>query len=134
MYLTNLLNDTYFTTVAITGSKGTGSVDCTLLATSDNQAFCANWKEMLLLTQLPAPAPITIDNVATGSCTRVVIFGGRKTASQVRVSTADKADPANYLECTNLTAFAAPVAITGAFNGTSIFNAGSPSTDVMRCL
>jgi type II secretory pathway pseudopilin PulG len=138
MYLTNLLADTDFKAhlqgIVIAGNKGTDNVDCNVITDSTNKAFCSNWKEMLLLTQLPAPAPITIDNLATASCTRVVIFGGRKTASQVRVSTTDKADPANYLEGSNLTAFATPIANTSVFNGISTFNAGSPSTDVMRCL
>lgn len=140
--ITALLDDTVFIPYLqnplfiITGAKGTSNVDCnnTDPLKPDNKTFCENWKEMLLLTQLPAPSPITIDGVTTAACTRVLIFGGQKTAAQVRLTAADKAAPANYLEDANLAAFATPTATASSFSGDSTFNANSPSADLLRCL
>jgi len=128
-----LLNDAYFMAVAITGSKGTDSVNCNALG-SDNQTFCKNWKEMLLLAQLPVPASVTLDGSATGVCSRVLFFGGEKIASQLRLTGADKLKPSNYLEGINLSAYASPVALAGNFSGTSTFNAKHPAADVLKCL
>lgn len=125
---------THLQTVPITGSKGTDSVDCHNTINPDNRKFCENWKEMLLLTQLPAPSSITIDGAPTTACTRVLIFGGKKTIAQARLTAADKAAPANYLEGSNLAAFSTPAATASNFNGTSTFNASSPSADLLRCL
>lgn len=133
-----LLDDNNFRThlqsVAISGTKGTDSVDCDQTSNSDNKSFCENWKEMLLLTQLPTPSPITIDGALTSPCTRVLIFGGQKTNAQVRRTVADKANPANYLEGANLAAFATPSATASSFRGASTFTANSPSADLLRCL
>ncbi len=128
-----LLNDAYFPSVTIAGSKGTDNVNCNLLDSS-NRTFCKNWLEMLLLTQLPVPAPLTIDGASTIACSRVLIFGGQKTATQLRLNAANKASPANYLEGSNLSAFAVPVAVASSFIGTSVFNAKNPSADVLKCL
>lgn len=117
-----LMNDAYFQSVAITGSKGTGSVNCSSLGTPANQAFCANWLEMLLFKP------------TTGSCSRVLIFGGQKTANQVRLTVANKADPTNYLEGANLTTFAVPNADSSSFTGALTFSANNPSADLLRCL
>jgi hypothetical protein len=89
---------------------------------------------MLLLTQLPTPAPITIDGTSTAACSRVLIFGGQKIAAQLRLNTANKASPANYIEGINLSAFASPVAVASSFIGASVFNAKNPSADVLICL
>jgi len=64
----------------------------------------------------------------------VLIFGGQKTAAQTRLTAADKADPANYLEAHNLSTFAVPVALSGNFSGASTFSANSASNDLLRCL
>ena len=120
--------------VAIAGSKGTDNVNCTSIANSTNKTFCKNWKEMLLLTQLPMPSSITIDGALTATCTRVLIFGGQKAGAQARITAANKTDPANYLEGTNLTAFATPTANNNSFIGASTFNANNPSADILRCL
>lgn len=133
-----LLNDSSFIDalgkVAISSGKGTSNVDCNSVGNADNRTFCNNWKEMLLLTQLSAPAPITIDGSATPACKRVLIFGGQKTATQIRISGSDKALPANYLEGSNLASFATPVAVGNNFNGAYSFNASTPSADLVRCI
>jgi len=127
-----LLADPYLQTVGISGSKGNGSVDCALMnASNSNSAFCTNWKDMLLLVNLPLPAPILIDGAATASCSRVLIFAGQKIAGQTRLTAVNKSDAANYIEGTNLSAFNLG---THHFVGTSKFNAANPSADVLRCL
>lgn len=133
-----LLNDAAFIahlqSVSIAGTKGTGNVNCVNTSNSDNNNFCTNWKEMLLLTQLPVAAPIIINSVATVNCSRVLIFGGQKTGAQVRLAITDKSNPANYLETPNLAAFAVPIAASSNFSGITTFNASNPSADLMRCL
>jgi type II secretory pathway pseudopilin PulG len=129
-----LMNEAYFQNVAITGAKGTGNVLCSSLGTAANQEFCANWLEMLLLTRLAAPSSITIDGTPTPACARVLVFGGQKTAAQIRLSDSDKSSPANYLETANLAAFAVPVAASSNFAGASTFDADNPGADLLRCL
>lgn len=128
-----LLDDGYFRTVAIAGSKGTNNVNCDLLA-DGNKAFCKNWKEMLLLAQLPEPSPVMLDGVPTPDCARVLLFGGSRSAAQIRVSAADKSLPGNYLEGDNLASFAAPVAAANRFSGNAAFSADRPDADLLRCL
>jgi len=141
-----LLDDPYFQahlkTVTVSGAKGTANVNCwcnraiCVAVTGDAfQTFCGNWKEMLLLTQLSAPAQITIDgSLSPVPCTRVVIFAGRKTASQSRDTPANRNNPLNYLEAGNETAFAVPVAASSSFAGQSVFTWRSPTADIVRCL
>jgi len=86
---------------------------------------------MLLLTELPSPAPITIDVAPSATCARVLIFGGKKTGGQDRN---DKTDPDNYLEGANATAFAVPKANSANFDGPSTFTFDNPSADLLRCL
>jgi hypothetical protein len=128
-----LLNDAYFQSVVIAGAKGTNNVNCTSLGSS-NRTFCKNWIEMLLLTQLPTPAPVTLDGAPTANCSRVLIFGGQKNATQLRLAIANKASPSNYIEGVNLSAFATPVAVANSFVGVSVFSSNNPSADVLRCL
>jgi hypothetical protein len=130
--VSSLLNDVYFQSITIAGNKGTDNVNCNLLD-AVNRSFCKNWIEMLLLTQLPTPAPVSIDGALTVNCSRVVIFGGMKNATQLRLSASDKASPANYLEGANLAAFATPVAVANSFAGASIFSTNHPSSDVISC-
>jgi type II secretory pathway pseudopilin PulG len=125
-----LLADPYLQTVGISGSKGNSSVNCALTNAS-NAVFCSNWKEMLLLVNLPLPAPIVIDGITTASCARVVLFAGQKIAGQTRLTAVHKSDAANYLEGVNLSAFNAA---NNNFVGASTFDAANPSADVLRCL
>lgn len=133
--ISELMNDPYFLTASSSNNnKGTDNINCGDLSAA-NQAFCKNWKEMLLLTQLPTwPSNITIDTRTYTDCTRVLIFGGQKAAAQVRLTAANKADPENYLEAPNLAAFATPIALSSNFSGVSIFNANNPGADLLRCL
>jgi hypothetical protein len=128
-----LLSDVYFQSAVIAGTKGTDNVNCNLLGSS-NRTFCKNWLEMLVLTQLPSPAPITIDGAQTADCSRILIFGGQKSATQLRLTAANKASPSNYIEGNNLSAFATPVASSSNFTGTSAFSANAPGADVLKCL
>lgn len=89
---------------------------------------------MLLLTKLTTPSPITIDGTLTSTCQRVLIFGGQKTAAQVRLTGTNKSNPANYLEATNLAAFAVPNTASSNFLGASTFDTNNPSADLLRCL
>lgn len=119
--------------VAIAGRKGTDNVDCKQAAASD-QAFCKNWKEMLLLTDLPGPSTITLDGASLPNCSRIVIFGGQRVAGQARTTETDKSNPANYLEGSNNSAFRTPTASDANFTIWSQFDANVPSRDVGRCL
>lgn len=119
-------------TIGISGAKGTDDIDCNLVSNKD---FCDNWKEMLFATELSPPAPITIDGASTPVvCMRVVIFAGQRTLSQSRLTSTDKANKSNYLEGTNLVAFVTPTASSSDFDGKRLFNPGSPSADLVRCV
>lgn len=121
--ITTLMNDLQ--------GGGATTIDCSL---ATNSTFCNNWKEMLLITQLSAPSPITIDGTPTANCSHVLMFGGQKAAAQVRRNAAEKADPANYLEPQNLAAYDTPIATSNNFTGSSTFDASSPSADLLRCI
>ncbi|MDR2195119.1 MAG: hypothetical protein LBE50_00755 [Gallionellaceae bacterium] len=121
----------YFSAVAISGNKGTDSVNCNNLLNEDNKVFCKNWKEMLLLVQLPAPTPALLDGAPTpDNCARVLLFGGARAVTQIRNTTADKLQPANYLEGDNLTSFVGG----DQFGGNATFDADHPDADLLRCL
>ncbi|WP_300453588.1 hypothetical protein [Accumulibacter sp.] len=131
-------------TIVISGSKGTDRLDCscknppacTPPARGDAfQEFCDNWKEMLFLTQLPTPSRILIDGVSSSfDCSRVLLFAGRKTAAQSRATSADKANPLNYLENANASSFGVPTASSSAFAGRSVFDWRNAAADLVRCL
>ena len=132
--VSSLKNDPYFlTAIPSNNNKGIGDNICNSLL-PNNQTFCTNWKEMLLLATLPTPSSIVIDGASTGICRRVLIFGGQKTVTQTRLTPADKANPANYLENANLAAFALPTALSSHFTGFSTFNANNPSAELLRCI
>jgi hypothetical protein len=143
--ISNLLDDSDFRlqvelghpqTVAVlgVGTKGADNIICNNISNVNNKTFCNNWQEMLLLTKLAPPLSITIDGAPTPTCKRVLIFGGQKTAAQVRLTATDKSNPANYLEAPNLATFAVPIANSSNFTGTSTFDANNPSADLLRCL
>ncbi len=138
LQVTALLDDADFKlevqTALIFGGKGTDNVNCGVISNATQKAFCNNWKEMFLLTELPTPSSIVVDGIPTTTCNRVLIFGGRRTAAQQRLNSSNKADPANYLEGANLTAFSIPFATNSNFNGLSTFSASNPSADILRCL
>ena len=121
----------YLQAIVVAGSKGTDNVDCNQAPDPD---FCRNWKEMLFLTQLPVPSPITIDGQPSASCDRVLMFSGRKTTGQSRTTPAEKANQNNYLENANAAAFAVPTASALNFSGALAFNFRAPAADLVRCL
>lgn len=122
----------YLATVSISGSKGTDAIDC---AQAPHPAFCRHWREMLLLTALPAPASVMVDGSPTeAACVRVLIFSGSRTQQQQRKTETDKSRPENYLEGQNLAAFSLPVARNAGFAGMSGFSAQNPAADIVRCL
>jgi len=121
--------------VPVTGAKGTGSINCSNAPDSD---FCENWREMLFLTELSPPSPITINDALSPVCSRILIFSGRKITGQTRNSVAEKADKNNFLENTaagaNATSFNVPTANAADFAGTSAFDWRIPGADLVRCL
>lgn len=130
--VTALLNDPAFNDPLMIPSigKGTENLNCSALDPS-NRDFCDNWKEMLLLKNLLLPSQITIDGTSTAVCARVLIFAGQRTVGQIRETLSDKANPANYIEGDNLTAFNDD---TGEFDGVSAFDPNNPSADILRCI
>lgn len=120
--------------VVISGNKGTDNIDCSKIVNTQNKTFCVNWREMLFLTDLPTASNIVIDGTFVGPCSRVLIFGGRKTGSQLRFSVADRSNKTNYLEGVNLTSFNTPIANAPAFTGISTFQSNNSSGDILRCL
>jgi hypothetical protein len=116
------------------GTKGADNINCNTLSNARNITFCTNWKEMLLLTHLTPASNITIDGLPQGICSRVLIFGGKRNTTQVRLTVLDKANPANYLEGQNLAAFAVPNAASSNFSGNTTFNPNNPGADLLRCL
>jgi hypothetical protein len=117
--------------IPLGGAKGTDDLDCSSAA---DPVFCTSWKEMLFLTQLPVPAPITIDAVASGNCRRVLIFAGRRAVGQSRNDETQRGQPNNYLENANLALFAVPTAAGTTFSGVSAFDYRTPANDILRCL
>lgn len=115
-------------------TKGTDNVNCDNIKDADNKIFCRDWKEMLLLTRLPVPASIIIDGLPSSLCTRVLIFGGKRTGQQVRITSGDRSRKENYLEGSNQTAFDTPVASSAGFDGRSAFDPEHPGADILRCL
>lgn len=146
----SLLDDSIFqehlNTIPVSGSKGTDKLNCycnTPGCTEEKegnpfqpfQAFCKNWREMLFLTELSVPSKITVDGeLSAAVCARILIFAGRKTASQSRSDDTRKTDKTNYLENTNLSSFEVPLAASANFAGASVFNWRTPSSDLVRCL
>ncbi len=131
--IASLLNNPIFQTIPITGTKGTDSLDCS--SGGFDQTFCENWKEMLFLTQLPTPSPITLyDGTSLGPCNRLLLFGGRKTAVQSRSTGADKADRHNYLDGNNASSFSVPIAASANFSGAVNFDWHNASVDLVRCI
>ncbi len=105
-------------------NKGTDGLNC---SSATNEKFCVNWKEMFVLGNVAAG-----ETVNGAACNTVLIFGGKKTDTQVRVSAFDKNNPANYLEGDNLDALNG---IAGKnYFGSTQFLGGSPSADVVRCV
>lgn len=90
--------------------------------------YYPHWREMIHVA-----APATVNAVP---CAGAVLFAGQRSAGQMRVTPTDKAAPANYLEGTNLSEFAAG---THNFTGPDQFDrvsTGGQTTgqDIVRCI
>jgi hypothetical protein len=134
--VSNLLDNPTFRShlqsITLSGDKGTDTLKCDK---APDEAFCKNWKEMLFLTQLAMPTPITIDGISSSTnCIRVLVFSGRRGFGQSRITVADKSNKDNYLENTNATSFSVPTANSESFSGASNFDWRTPETDLVRCL
>lgn len=117
------------------GSKGVGSsleTSCPPLAVGTKKGnIYANWRENLLYARLPAPTVISINGAPSPSpCAAVLIFGGERTASQARVTAANKGDAAMYLEGINATSFPGGT----AYSGVSAYAATTSAADVLACI
>lgn len=136
--ISSLLDDPDFQlqvkSIAVSGAKGTDNLNCEVITDLNHRLFCRNWKEMLFLTQLSAPLPITIDGATISACKRVIIFAGQKTSGQSRTTSAEKTSKNNYLEEPNLSAFAIPIASSNSFSGQSTFVPNQPAIDLLRCM
>ena len=128
----SLLTQPNLANAAISGPKGTGNVSCG----TSNQFFCRNWLEMLFLKEFASPVNILIDNGKPTACSRVVIFGGKRSGSQQRSLAINKILPDNYLESPNLSSFNSTSTPTAdpAFVGNSVFDPKHPDVDVISCL
>lgn len=86
-----------------------------------------SWRNNL---QYAAPSPAIGLTVNGLPCNAVLFFGGERAPGQVRVTLADFANPANFLEGANLALFPG----VGAYTGSDDFSAVAPSADVVRCI
>jgi hypothetical protein len=114
--------------IVVAGNKGTDNINC---ANGPDLSFCRNWKEMLFLTERSVAEPINVNGT---SCSRVLIFAGRKAAGQSRSTALDKTNKDNYLEGVNASSFNVPTAASPNFSGAAVFDWRTPSTDLVRCL
>lgn len=96
---------------------------------ADYTQLWRNWREMFRYMSCASGTQCATVNGA--SCRGALIFGGRRANGQSRATAADKANAANYLEDPIATAWA-----TGGlnFDGPSVYDPASPTTDVVRCL
>jgi hypothetical protein len=87
--------------------------------------YYPHWREMIYV----APGA-TVNGTA---CAGAVLFAGQRAPGQTRVSVADKADPANYLEGVNLAEF---LAGTNQFSGAGSLacDCTTASQDIVRCI
>lgn len=94
---------------------------------SRERQFLDHWRNNLLYTK-PATAPTFNGR----PCTAVLLFGGSRTAGQMRGTPAEIAIAANYLEGANAAAFPDGTGYVAA--QPSGFNAASPGADLIRCI
>ncbi len=107
-------------------NKGTDAIDCDYADATD-KTFCRNWKEMFILSSVNAG--VTVNG---SPCNKVLIFGGKRTETQARVTNDDKSKPENYLEGDNLDAFNG---VSGKnYSGNTAFTGSNSSADVVVCV
>ena len=133
----NLLDSPAFKThlqsIVVAGNKGTDNINC---ASAPDLSFCRNWKEMLFLTERSVAEPISVNGPSNStSCSRVLIFAGRKATGQSRSTALEKTNRDNYLEGVNASSFSVPTAVPpNNFSGATVFDWRTPNADLVRCL
>lgn len=109
---------------AFTAASATGCPVTDGPADQTKDYFRCNWANNLKFAE---SAGITVNGE---TCSAVLIFAGERTAGQSRVTAADQANAANYLE--------APIAGLfpngGSYIGATAFNPALPSADLVRCV
>lgn len=89
--------------------------------------YYPHWREMIFTA-----TPATVNGA---SCAGALLFAGQRAPGQSRLTSAEKANPANYLEGLNLAAFTSG---THHFVGPSLFDRASPTQgaaeDIVRCI
>lgn len=111
---------------ATAGNKGIDNIITACPAVGANNINVRNnWRENLLYAR-PGGA-ITVNGAP---CAAALLFGGARTAGQVRASTIDKANAAMYLEGGNAASFPNGAAYTGA----GAYSAANPAADVAICI
>lgn len=114
------------------GSKGIDSVvtACPPVGPQKTNVL-NNWKDNLLYAKISPATKITIDGAPSPkACNAIILFGGERTNTQNRSTSADKDSAANYLEGANLTSF--PTGTT--YSGASSFNRTGTSQDIVACI
>lgn len=102
---------------------------------ADPIGYYSNYRDMIFVAA-PGSSSVTVDGAAQPSCSGALIFAGQRRAGQQRITPADKAAYANYLEGGNLTSF---VASGNSFAGAGTFartsSAGQEKNqDIVRCI
>ncbi|NTV87876.1 MAG: hypothetical protein HGA21_14190, partial [Burkholderiaceae bacterium] len=96
-------------------------------AATHPRGYYPNYSEMIFVS-----GPATVNG---STCAGALLFAGQRSAGQVRITPADKAAPANYLEGTNQTEY---LAGTNTFAGPDLFDRVGPTQtaeqDILRCI
>jgi hypothetical protein len=91
------------------------------------RGYYPHWRETIFVT-----GPATVNGPP---CAGALLFAGQRSSGQVRISVGDKAVPANYLEGSNQTEYAAG---TNNFIGPLLFDRVGPAQtaeqDIVRCI
>ncbi|MFY9329380.1 MAG: hypothetical protein WAO76_15395 [Georgfuchsia sp.] len=126
-----------FTPVAISGlspaDKSAGHVpDDTCYDDNQNPLGYYSHYEDIFFVAKPNSGYFTVN--ADSSCAAVLLFANQRSTSQLRITTAQKSAPSNYLEDVNLSSFTG----TGAdFVGDALFGRVLPQAvnqDIVRCI
>jgi len=89
--------------------------------------YYPHWREMLFTA-----APATVNGV---SCAGALLFGGQRAPGQVRITSGDKANAANYLEGVNLAAFTSGAhSFVGPNTLDRVGPGQSAEQDIVRCI
>ncbi|GEM_PF-3455476 len=109
---------------AFTAASAAGCPVANSLADQTADYFRCNWANNLKFAE---SAGITVNGE---TCSAVLIFSGERTAGQSRVTAADQANAANYLEAPLVGLFPNG----GSYTGATAFNPALPSADLVRCV